>query len=58
MRPANSVARKALADLQLRPSALNPVSAGQEAKNWPNIPLQEKFHRVILRGLRNISHTP
>lgn len=26
MRPANSVARKALADLQLRPSGLNPVS--------------------------------
>ena len=32
--------------------------AGQEAKNRPNIPLQEKFHRGVLRGLRNISDTP
>ena len=30
----------------------------QEAKNRPNIPLQEKCHRVILPGLRNISATP
>ena len=30
----------------------------QEAKNWLNIPLQEKIHRVILRGLINISDTP
>ena len=30
----------------------------QEAKNWPNIPSQEKYHRRILRGLRNISDTP
>ena len=30
----------------------------QEAKNSPNIPLQEKFHRGILRGLINISDTP
>jgi hypothetical protein len=29
----------------------------QEAKKWPNIPLQKKFHRGILRGLRNISDT-
>ena len=27
----------------------------QEAKKRPNIPLQEKFHRGILRGVRNIS---
>ena len=30
----------------------------QEAKTRPNIPLQEKFHRAILRRLRNISDTP
>ena len=30
----------------------------QEAKNRPNIPLEEKFHRGILRGLRNIPDTP
>jgi hypothetical protein len=30
----------------------------QEAKNRPNIPSQEKFHRGVLRGLRNISETP
>ena len=30
----------------------------QEAKSRPNIPLQEKFHRGILRGLRNISEPP
>ena len=29
-----------------------PSDAAQEAKNW-----QEKFHRGILRGLRNISET-
>jgi hypothetical protein len=40
---------------------LGPIVGGasvQEAKNWPNIPLQEKFHRGILWGLRNISDTP
>ena len=30
----------------------------EEAKNRPSIPSQEKFHRGILRGLRNISDTP
>ena len=30
----------------------------QEAKHRPNIPLQEKFHRGTLRGLRNISDNP
>ena len=30
----------------------------QEAKNRPNIPLQEKFHEGFLRGLGNISDTP
>ena len=31
----------------------------QEAKNKPNIPLQDKFRRVVLRALRiNISDTP
>ena len=35
-----------------------PNEVCQEAKNWPNIPLQEKLHRGILRGLRNISATP
>jgi hypothetical protein len=30
----------------------------QEAKNRPNIDWQEKIHRRILRGLRNISETP
>ena len=30
----------------------------QEAKNWPNNPLQEKFRRGILRGLINTSDTP
>jgi hypothetical protein len=29
----------------------------QEAKNRPNIDWQEKIHREILRGLRNISET-
>ena len=33
-------------------------SFDQEAKNEPNIPLQEKFHKGILRVLRNISDTP
>ena len=28
---------------------------GQEAKKWPNMRLQEKFHRAILEGVRNIS---
>jgi hypothetical protein len=36
----------------------DPPVVPQEAKNWPNIPLQEKFHTAILRGLRNISDTP
>ena len=31
---------------------------GQEAGNWPNIDWQEKIHRGILRGVRNISETP
>ena len=31
---------------------------GEEAKNRPNIDWQEKIHRGILRGLRNISETP
>jgi hypothetical protein len=31
---------------------------GKEAKNRVNIPLQEKSHRGILRGLRYISETP
>jgi hypothetical protein len=30
----------------------------EEAKNRPNIDWQEKIHRGILRGLRNISETP
>ena len=30
----------------------------QEAKNRPKIDWQEKTHRAILRGLRNISETP
>ena len=30
----------------------------QEAKDRANIPLQGKFHRAILRGLRNIYETP
>ena len=29
----------------------------QEAKNWPHIPLQEKCHRAILEGVKNISDT-
>ena len=33
-------------------------SAVKEGENWPNIPLQEKFHRLILRGLINIPDTP
>ena len=36
---------------------LVPVT-GQEAINRPNIDWQEKIHRGILRGLRNISETP
>ena len=35
-----------------------PSPFAEEAENRPNMPLQEKFHRGILRGLRNISHTP
>ena len=31
---------------------------GQEARNRPNIDWQDKIHRGILRGLRNISETP
>ena len=30
----------------------------EEVKNWRSIPLQEKFYRGVLRGLRNISETP
>jgi hypothetical protein len=30
----------------------------QEAKNRPNIPLQEKFHRGISRRLRSIAEAP
>ena len=30
----------------------------QEGVNRPNIRLQEKFHRAVLRGLRNVSETP
>ena len=30
----------------------------QEATNGPNIDWQDKIHRRILRGLRNISETP
>jgi hypothetical protein len=33
------------------------AAAPQEAKNRPNIDWQEKIHREILRGLRNISDT-
>ena len=33
-------------------------NVGEEAKNTPNIDWQEKIHRGILRGLRNISETP
>ena len=33
-------------------------ATGEEAKNRPNVPLQEKFDRGILRGLRKISDTP
>ena len=29
----------------------------QEGENWPNVPLQEKFHTGILQGLRNIPDT-
>ena len=29
----------------------------QEAKNWPNIPSQEKFQRAISKGTRNIYDT-
>jgi hypothetical protein len=32
--------------------------ADEEAKNRPNIDWQEKIHRGIVRGLRNISETP
>ena len=32
-------------------------AAPQEAKNWLNPPLNEKFHRGILKGVRNISDT-
>ena len=41
--------------LQLR---LQLILLLQEVGNRPNIPLQEQFHRGILRGLRNISDTP
>ena len=30
----------------------------KEGENGPNMSLQEKFHRGILRGVRNISDTP
>ena len=32
-----------------------PSPFAKEGENGPNIPLQEKFHRGILRGPRNIS---
>ena len=30
----------------------------QEGETRPNVPLQEKFHRGVLRGLRNIPDAP
>ena len=33
-------------------------SKPEEAKNRPNIDWQDKIHRGILRGLKNISETP
>ena len=41
-------------DQDLQPLAV----ANEEAINRPNIDWQEKIHRWILRGLRNISDTP
>jgi hypothetical protein len=40
-----------------RVAAKTRVALRQEAKNRPNIPLQEKFYRGILKGVRNISDT-
>ena len=37
---------------------LQPAFLAQEAKNWRNIPLREKFLRGILPGLRNIFDIP
>ena len=47
-------------DEEAEPLQLDPAefSKLQEGENWPNTPLQEKFHRGILRGLRNIPDTP
>ena len=33
-------------------------AAGEEVRNTPFCPLQEKFHTFVLRGLRNISEAP
>jgi hypothetical protein len=34
------------------------VEMGQEARNTPFCPLQEKFHTFVVRGLSNISEAP
>ena len=34
------------------------IELTREGESRPNVPLQEKFHRRILRGVRNISDTP
>ena len=39
-------------------SASRISASTQKGVNRPVIPLQEKFHREILRGLKNISDTP
>ena len=36
---------------------VHPAELLQEAKNRPNIPLQEKFHGGVLEGVRNICGT-
>ena len=54
MKEAGAVLNKSEGELQREEAAF---FKNREAKNWPNKPLQEKFHRAILRALRNISDT-
>jgi hypothetical protein len=51
------VVSKERGDLQEAKEMLVTQNARQEAETRQNIPLQEKCHREILKGVRNISDT-
>ena len=45
-------------EVSVQSGPLVPAPTPEETKNRPNIDWQEKMHRGIVRGLRNISETP